>query len=473
MTAWQPDLSDAAGPKYRVIADTIAADIVNGRLKAGDRLPPQRDLAWKLGVTVGTVSRAYQEAERRGLVGGEVGRGTYVRGQQAPRETFGVEKATIYGSHHQIGAHNEGPIDLKLIVPVSPERGDALRKVLREMADAPDVTDLMNYGPESGLARHRNAAAQWLARVGLTPAADDMYITNGAMHAVMLAAMALSRPGDSVAVEALTYPGFRYLAEQSQLRMRPLAMDEDGILPGAFEAACREERLSFLYTIPTLQNPTARVMPAARREAIAEIAARYGVPVIEDDVYGFLPAERPAPIAELIPDLGFYCMGGAKTLAAGLRVGFLRAPRRWREGVLAGMRISTWMASTLGIEAVSRWIADGTAERLTEWHREQAAARQRQAMEILGDFEISTHPNGYHLWMQLPPGMRSDEVVLAAERRGVLVTGAEHFVAGRGTVPRAIRVCLAAEGDPARLRHGLETVADVLCHPAAISEGII
>src|SRR3954451_2940291 len=140
MTTWLPDLSHLRGPRYRAIADALAADIANGRLSSGARLPTHRDLAYRLGVTVGTVSRAYAEAERRGLIGGEVGRGTFVRPDARRRKAQAVIDIEAPLGVPQI-------IDLSVNIP-TPMTSDAiLAETLTEIVGRAGIARLMDYHP--------------------------------------------------------------------------------------------------------------------------------------------------------------------------------------------------------------------------------------------------------------------------------------------------------------------------------------
>src|SRR6266851_1552084 len=271
MTSWLPDLKRFTGPRYRAIAEALAADIRDGRLPAGTRLPTHRDLAWRLRVTVGTVSRAYAEAERRGLIGGEVGRGTFVREPASARVLSFVRPEP------------ERPdfIDLSFNYPIVGDEAPALAAVLALLAGSNDLARLLHYSPSAGRPADREAGAAWIARGGLETAAERIVLTNGGQHALATVLSTLMRAGDT-------------LANLLDLRLVGLAMDADGLLPDAFDSACRGGAIKALYTMPTLHNPTTAIMPEARRREIAEIARRYGVAIVEDDVYGFL-LDTPPP----------------------------------------------------------------------------------------------------------------------------------------------------------------------------------
>ena len=455
MTIWTPDLNGRGGPRYVAIADALAADIQAGRIARGARLPTHRDLAYRLGVTVGTISRAYAEAERRGLIGGEVGRGTFVRDLSAAVPSFTMVE------HGSTGTAEAKPVDLSLNLPVRHESDALLSATLTELARQPGISALLDYQPHRGLPRHRAAGADWIKRAGLSLSADQVVLTAGAQHAMMAAFGALTRPGDLVVTEALTYPGMKTLANLLHLRLQGLAMDEEGLRPDSFEAACRTASPRVLYCLPNIQNPTGVLMSEERRRAIARIAEAHEVAVVEDDVYGFLAEDAPPPLATHLPQSGYYISSASKAMAPGLRTGFLGVPAGTEAIFAAAVRTTTWMAAPLGAEITARWIFDGTSHRLVQGHRAESAARQEIARRILSAFDYTAYPTAFHGWLVLPEPWRSEEFTAQARLKGVLVTPGEAFAVTRPGV-QAVRLCLGGAPTRADLERGLHILVDLL-----------
>lgn len=451
MTIWQPDLSQFRGPRYQAIAEAIAGDVKAGRLRRGDRLPTHRDLAYRLGVTVGTVTRAYAEAHRRGLVDGEVGRGTFVRDRTSRLPGFALAEAP-----------DESPrvIDLSINFPAGEDEGRLLSGALAELAARKDSAPLLQYQPHRGLPRHREAGAAWIGRTGWRPTPDQLVVTTGGQHAMAVAFATLTRPGDTVLTEALTYPGMHALAKLLHLRLHGLPMDGEGILPEAFEAACRTTSPRALYCLTTIQNPTGAMMPEARRQAIAGLARQHGVAIVEDDCYGFLEPEAPAPLVSHAPELGHYLTTLSKSMAPGLRIGFLAVPGGTEAGFATVMRTTTWMAPPLMAEIGSLWIADGTGDRLAEARRAESIARQEIAREMFRDCDYVAYPSAMHGWLRLPETWNSSDFAARARARGVLVTPAEAFAVGRAQP--AVRICVGAARNRAELRAGLSLIHDLV-----------
>lgn len=453
MTSWTPDLNERLGPRYLAIADQLARDLETGRLKPGDRLPTHRDLAWKLGVTVGTITRAYAEAERRGLIAGEVGRGTFIRDR------------AIDAPPGPLPVPDDDFVDLARNFPVQELPNGAIARVIAEVAASADLPRWLSYGPNLGAPAHRTAGVEWLARHGLRAAPSEVAVVNGGQHGMVMAMAAAARPGDVVLTEQLTFYGMKSVATFLSLRLHGVAMDEFGLVPDALEAACRQSSPKALYCIPTLQNPTAAIMPAERREAIAEICKRHGVVIVEDDIYGFLSPDGPPPLTSFAPEHGIYVTSFSKSVAPGLRLGYVKAPPALLERIGSNLRATTWMATPLMGEIAARLIRSGEAARLADAQRAEAKARQALAAARLAGFEFSTHPAAFHLWLTLPEPWRREEFTAQARQRRVGVAPAEAFAVGRAPVPHAVRLGLSAARDRAQLDRALAVIAELLREP--------
>lgn len=451
MTIWAPELGENGGPIYLAIADALADDISRGRLEARTRLPTHRDLAYRLGVTVGTITRAYAEAERRGLVYGEVGRGTFVRGQVTGDATHfisGVEPAL-------------DRIDLTLNFAFGPQRDQAIARTMAEFARRPDMSRYLGYLPHRGLPEHRAAAAQWLNKLGLETEPDQIIVTSGGQHGMMTVFSALCRPGDVVLCEHLTYAGMKALANHLELRLHGVAIDEHGLAPAAFDAAIRATHARIAYVQPTMQNPTGRMMPEERRRDIATIARQHGVMLVEDDVYGPLPSKRVPPIASMAPDTTIYLTSTSKCMAPGLRIGYLAAPKALIERLGLPVRATVWMAPPIEAEIARQWMSDGTVDRIVEELRGESVQRQAMASNILG-INTASHDGCFLIWMPLPRGWRVGEFVAECSRQGVDISGADSFAVEPLPIPEAVRLCVGAPPTRALLEKGLHVVRSVL-----------
>lgn len=449
---WRPKLAPGHGPRYLALADAIASDVASGRLKPGARLPPQRDLSQWLGLAVSTVTRGYGEAIGRGLLVGEVGRGTFVA-------TGSPRGAAPLPSLEQLSS---GPIDFSRNLPVPGQANLELARTLEALADEVVGLGLLQHGQEPSEQRRMQVAARWIARLGLPAEGREVLATTGAQHGLLVSMLALLRPGQVMLVEALTYAPVRALAQQLGIRLVAVPMDGDGLVPEALAAACRAHRARALYCMPTLQTPTAITMSARRRQHIAAIADECKLSIIEDDVFGFLPESRPLPLACCAPNRTVYVTSTSKSLAPGLRVGWVHAPAALGPALRAAIARTCWMPPPLMVELATRWMADGTADRLNAEQRRQAVARNALAREVLGQRVAARSALGLHVWVGLPRRWTSDAFWVAAKRAGVEIQPASAFSVHAGDAPRAIRLCLSHEADPGRVLEGLQILETLL-----------
>lgn len=448
MTDWLPDLHGRRGPRYRAIAEAMAESIHSGTLVPGTRLPTHRDLAWKLGVTVGTITRAYKEATARGLIDGEIGRGTFVRDART-------------GDWATISSH-DAPIDFGLNFPPCQDQSEqALRRTLMEIAGDNRALGLAGYDPNGGRPAHRAALAAWLRGMGMPAETESTLVTAGAQHGIAVALSAAFEPGDVVLCERLTHPGFKSVAAAQHLRAVGVDIDADGVVPEALEAAIRQHRAKGAFLIPTLQNPTASVLPAHRRDAVAAIVQRHGIVLVEDDIYRAFADDPPAPIAARAPDSTIYVTGASKHLAPGLRVGALHAPPGLRGRLLGALRDTLWMVAPLTVEILVRWLADGTGERLTAAKRQEQAARGEFARARLGGWLAPAPAASPHLWLAVPEPWRGTAAAVLVER-GVTVADGPVFAAAPGAGRDHLRLALGKPADMAAVRRGIDLIAGTL-----------
>ncbi|TDD64947.1 PLP-dependent aminotransferase family protein [Jiangella aurantiaca] len=353
------------------------------------------------------------------------------------------------------------------IPPAPDELGAALSSTLREMATGADLGMLVRESRSGGGPADRAAAAAWLARRMPAPDPSRVVLTNGTQSSLLLVLRHLTRPGDVVLAEGLTYGVMRQLAERARLGLRPVALDADGMLPDALDAACRDARPALIYCNPTYQNPTTSIMSAGRRAEIVAVARRHGVPIFEDDVLGALHTDAPPPLVTLAPELTWYSMGLTKALAQGLRVGYLVGPGAPSVQRLLGpvARLSYWVANPLSAEVLRRWIADGRAAAIASAIHRESSARQILAREYLAGYEFRAQEASMHLWLRVPPGHSPRGFTATAAGLGVLVRPAEMFTVDDYPAPPRVRLSLSTPLDRGDVRRGLEVLAAMRDEP--------
>lgn len=451
MAKWIPQIATRPGPRYVAIAEAIAADIASGRLRNGARMPTHRGLARLLQVTIGTVTRAYAEAERRGLIAGEVGRGTFVCATSVER--FGVVKPAE--------GHVESFIDLSRNVPAVTETACAMIERHLAAISRTNACALISNGPTAGRPAHREAGAEWIARRLGKADPSRVVIVNGTQHGLMLALAARTRPGDVVLTESLAFYGVKSASDILGVRLAGVEIDAEGIVPDSLEAACRLHAPRALYTVPTFQSPTTSVMPFARREMVVAICRRYGVTIIEDDIYGFLD-ESSVPLAALAPELCVYVTSLSKSFGGGLRLGYLYASDAVVERVAAVVRGTTMSTMPLAAELAARLVRDGDALQSAKWQRNLAIRRSDLAQRILAGTGVMASHGAPQAWLPVPERWSGDEFAEAVRAKGVGVTPGSAFAIGRSNGPHGVRIALCSQEHDETVAQALGTIAGML-----------
>ncbi len=450
MTLWRPDPALIRRPAYLSLADQFARAVHDGRLANGERLPTHRALADELKLSVQTVSRAYEELIRRGLVVGEIGRGSFV---QTPRR----EPDPPY-----LPERPGEVVDLSILKPVcEPMHLDLLKQALAWLSEALPASSALSFRPNMVFPRHRAVAAEWLRICGLEVSPQNITLTNGATAGMTVALMSVAPPGSTVATEAIGHHTLVPLARYLGFNLEGLPIDDDGIVPEALDEACRHSDIRAVFVQPSVINPTATLMGAGRREEIAAVARRHDIAIIESDVLGPLVEDRPPAVAAFAPERTVYVTSFTKITVPGLRVGYIAAPDRYMAAVANRQLVSNWMATPLVAEIASRWVSDGTAMELVRWQRVAVRRRLDIAAEMLAGVDYRSHRDGLHLWLPLPVEHSEEGFVAQARLQGVAIAPGASFRISQSPWRPAVRISLGSttEGE---LRTGLGVVNRLL-----------
>ncbi|WP_407331581.1 PLP-dependent aminotransferase family protein [Enterovibrio sp. 27052020O] len=440
-------------PIYRQIADAIAGKVLSNELAAGAKLPTHRALADALSVTVGTVTRAYAEAERRGIIEAKVGAGTYVCDSDKPHWTFASPE-------------RPGITSFGYNVPPAINRADLFSDALQQLASHPnELNNLMLYQPPSGIVRHREILSQWLAQHSVIADANRLLFCSGAQNAMQLCLLTLCRAGDTILADKFTYPGLMSLARQLQLTVKPVDMDDEGMLPDSLQAACQQYQPRMVYLTPTLQNPTTAIMSESRRKALINVCQTQQLVIVEDDVNGLLPRERPQPFVNLAPDDVIYIGGMAKTLAPGLRLGFLHLPERFYPQFVNALQNHSWMISPLLTAMAAILLENGGANQILETIRTEMEQRWALLQQYLGNADLRFHPNGFHGWLRLPDEWSLSEFLTACKAQGLEIKSSELFVPAGYSAPPCVRIAVSAPPNRETLENGCQQLAQLLANP--------
>ncbi len=463
-TIWVPVLSDEGGakeggPKYLALARSLRDAIRSGELPEGSQLPTVRDLAWRLSVTPGTVSRAYQIATQEGLLEATVGRGTFVAARMprlGPTQPLYLERDPGVA---------QGRVDLRS--PQLPEVGQlqAFAGAMRAVADAVGLSWL-DYTSQNAERPLRQEVCTWLADRVLGPSGpDDITLTHGGQSGIALVLSCCLR-GDRpvVLTEDLAYPGFRYAARLARAEVVGIEMDEEGIRPDALETACRRYGPQVLCVTPVAQNPTTARMSAARRAQIIAISRRFDLQVLEDECYA--PGDEGQPtLRALAPERVWYVGSLSKSISPALRFGYVVCP--------TGMGQAGRLTAQHGYFALSRAVSDmtlhlfqsGAAQEIRGLVQRELGERLQIVVNQLGAYDLAWQPGMPFVWLRLPQGWRASTFTRMAEEEGVLVRPADQYAMIGGRAPNAVRLAVVGNIPRPQFESGLAALSRLLGRP--------
>ena len=458
-TIWRPDLTQDGGPKYLALARALREAIRVGELPEGAQLPTVRDLGWRLSVTPGTVSRAYQIATQEGLLQATVGRGTFVAArtpQLGPKVPIYIERnvRTIAGR-----------IDLRS--PSLPDMGQAqaIAEALRRVS-LQNATDWLDYPSQVQEQPLREAVCDWLdERVLGAIGPQDIMLTHGGQNGIGLILDCCLR-GDKpvVLTEDLSYPGFRYAARASRAEVIGVELDAEGVVPDALEAACRRYGPQVLCLTPAAQNPTTAQMSEARKAAIVSIARRYNLQVVEDECYPSAASDAPT-LRALAPERVWYMGSLSKTVSAALRFGYVVCPTGLGEmGRLTAQHSYFALSRVVGSLCLDLFTS-GQAAQIRDRVMAEYSDRLQIVVNRLGAFDLSWQAGLPFVWLRLPLGWRASTFATAAEEAGVLMRQADQYAMVHGRAPNAVRLAVACALPRAELQRGVDILAGLLARP--------
>ena len=416
---------------YQDLADLIQAKIESGRLRPGDQLPTQRDFALAQGIAMSTATRVFSELVKRGLIAGEVGRGTFVR-TGPPQAAFALAR--------DIGNR----VNLATIAPLLPDQAALLTRSVAQMTRRPSViAGAMDAVTPGGTAAARRTVASFLAQGNWQPDPDRVTFTGNGRQALAAALAAVVPPGQRLGVEALSYQSITGIAARLGIDVVPIPMDADGLTVEGLVAAHSRSPLRAVYVQPTLHNPLGITMPVPRRRKLVQAFRDLNIIGIEDHVCAFLIGDG-SPLCALAPDQVVLIDSLSKRVAPGLTLGWAVTPPHLVSAVAEAVRASALSPSGLALELGVRWIADGTVMHLVKAKRKDALIRQRILRKACPDLAVQADPRSYHAWIELPSAWRAESFTAAASERSIAVAPSSAFCVGAGHAPNAVRVALAS-----------------------------
>lgn len=414
-------------PRYVRLADVLSTAIKDGKLVPGTKLPTHRAFAEQAGVALATATNAYRELEKRGLTIGEAGRGTFVRDLGLP-PTLGVQQTAA-----------DGLVDLIFNMPGEAGDAEMLRAGLRQLAVAGDLEAMLRYQPHGGRAHERRIIARSLTSILGPIDPECLLMTSGGQHGLATIVLGLLRRGEAVATDTLTYPGFKSIAALQGLDLVPVEGQAGIMDPEELDRQCRDRKIRAVYLMPTVHNPLGSVMDEMTRLRIIETAQKHDLLIIEDVAYAFLEPNSPPSLFSLEPERTIYVGGFSKSIATGLRLGYVVSPAAHIDRLLEAIRATTWNVPAIISGLVTGWVEDGTLARSEEARKQDGAKRQKICRAVLDGSEVLGHHNAGFAWLPLEKGIRAEPIVTRLKERGISTSGAEPF-ATTIAVPQALRL---------------------------------
>lgn len=440
---------------YLALVDAIERDINNGILKPGDKLPTQRELARIVGVNVTTVTRAYNEAGKRGLLAASVGNGTYISND------LGMHSSLLDASSDTSLSDYYKSIDIGLVKPLEHLDPD-IRPIISDVMAQNGFMEYMRYTSPQGLLSHREIAATWISRFHIHTDAAHVLITSGINHALTCTLSALFQPGDKLAVDRYTYPGMKAIAKRLGLQLEAIDMDEEGMSPASLEQVCHRTSIKGVYTMPFIQNPTGARRSEKRTQQLLAIIKKYKLISIEDDMYGYLLPETQVPLAAYYPERSIFLSGISKVCYPGLRTSFVVAPNTFHNLICQAIIDTVSMSPAMNVAIICNCITNNLIDSIIENKRAEIALRASILYELINKDLITYCKGNMFAWIILPVCWTPKTLTEACAKLGVTIMPADKFVVGSQAPLSHIRISLSAADSSLTFKKGLKVLADLI-----------
>lgn len=463
-------------PIYRQLGLYLRQLMENGELHQGDRLPPTRELASKLGLNRTTVSAAYDILESEGLIKGEVGRGSYVSATPRPRtETLNWSRALTPSLSTGAGTTAAGVINFsssrpsERLFPI-----EEFRESCREVLDNKNLRTLMQLGSPGGYEPLRCYLLERAVDGGFARKSDDILITNGCQQSLDLLRRALVRAGDKVAVEEPVYPGLKNLFLEGGAELIGMAADGDSFDLNSLQRAL-DAGPKVLVVTPSFQNPTGATLSAADRAEICRHSRAAGVPVIEIDIYSELAYSadnRPPRLKEL--DAHVILLGSfSKVAFPGVRVGWIIAPRPVIARATELKQLADLHTDHLSQAFLLRFAESGRLERHREVviaaAKEKLRALEQSCRRFLTGCTYNMPGGGMNMWIRLPADLDAVALRGLAQQAGIDYLPGRYFSVSR-PLDSALRLSFAGL-EPNEIRKGIEILGRLIRDAVQVRDG--
>lgn len=448
--SWKPQIRKGGDiPLYIEVAQALEMDVRNGQLNPNDKLPPQRELADYLDVNLSTIARAFKLCTAKGLISGEVGRGTYISSDVLSKfpmlDQCGLEHCVNLGASHPLYNQN------KYVV-----------QVLKQIIKKTNVTNLLEYTETSGRFGHKLSGQNWLFQFGLKVPVENILISSGLQNSLAIILTSLFRFGDKIVTNSVIYPGIKNIANSLGIQLIPIPYSGQRMNIDYLVQLCKNENIKGIYIIPDHHNPTTHFMSERERWDLSTVIKQYGLICIEDATYSFLSDKKYPAVASMVPEQCIYISTVSNSLSAGLRVAFLSMPSSYSEQIKKGNSDINVMAAPLEVEITSQLIETGVAQKIIQEKRIELQRRNKLVDKYLSDFPIKGEANSQFRWLRLPPKWTGKQFEAVAKENGVQVFCCERFIVGSAIVEPAVRLAISTPHNREDLEKGLKIIKNIL-----------
>lgn len=450
---WHPVVRNSGGPKYLALVESLEADVANGELSPGDRLPSHRELGDMFGVTIATITKAMNEAARRGIIEARVGSGTFIRDRNQE------ERAT-------------DAIDLSINILPTGVVANILAQAVAQISSERLCHNLFNYSSYAGSTQHRQLGAAWMAQFGTKVRPENLLLTNGVHQGLLAAFGALLSAGETAICEPLTYTGVKRIADYRGVNLVGAECDEQGLTPDSVDRELGRTGAKVLLVTTVTQNPTTATLAAERRQALADICRKNDAWIVEDGVNIPLANDGIPSIANMAPERTIHLTGFSKCIASGFRLGYAAVPERMLAPFHDALVSTQWTGPGFYSELAAAMFANGMIEQCISRHREEATARFALASQILSGIRKTDLPS-YHAWVSASAGWSAEDFFSHALRAGVRISPGSHFAASLTDRPCGYRISLGACASRAELEVGLARLAAIGGGPSIAHDTVI
>lgn len=449
---WDLKIIDTDKSLYSAIADAIELDIKAGVLLSGEKLPTHRELAKIVGVNVTTATRAYNEADKRGLITSIVGKGTFVT------SNLGGNPSLLKPDDRE-----NGLIEMGLVLPLYSVEPD-IQPICKKAINNKQLNSFMQYTPPQGLASHRQTGARWVQQYGVNASENNVIIASGAQHAINCILSSCFESGDRIAVDYLTYPGIKSAAKRCGIKLEGVMIDLEGMIPDELDSLCKRHSIKGVYTSSCLQNPTNANMSDKRRKELSNVIKKHDLLLIEDDLYRFLCQDKSSTLTSCIPEKSIYIAGIAKAFYAGLRIGFIVSPKQYYNKICQAIVDTVWMAPAINAEIACECINSGLAGEIIQLKREEIGRRAMIMADMLKGYEYNYKPYSMFAWLKLPDEWNSIQLEKAARENGINVIASDKFTVSNITLPNYVRISLSGANNTSEFEKGIGILLKTLRH---------